>query len=301
MSQPDSQPSNVWEGISPAKVNLYLAVTGRRADGFHELVSLVSQLAWGDELRVELKPDAEADILTVDHPDCPTDSRNLALKAVEAFRAAFPELPAVFIDLKKRIPMGAGLGGGSSNASTVLNALNALVGDPLSYGKLSELAASLGSDCPLFLKPGSTWMRGRGELIEAVSPELEARLKGMEIVLFRPPFSVETPWAYGQLAERGDYWQTDWAERDAALWNAEPERAIQERMFNSFERPLKEKFLAYLALCQRLTSLGATPLISGSGSACFFLDNGSIERNTVCDVIKDSWGSEAILAESVLA
>ena len=252
-------------------------------------------------MRVELSPENSEDALTVDHPDCPTDGSNLVLKAVKAFRAAYSELPPVSIDLQKRIPMGAGLGGGSSNASTCLNALNSLSGEPLSYEKLAELAAELGSDCPLFLKPGSTWMRGRGELLESVSSELEKRISGMPIVLFHPPFSVETPWAYTQLAERGDYWEKEWAERDATLWNEDPERAINERIFNSFERPLKEKFLSYLALFQRLTSLSIYPLISGSGSACFFLDDGSIERNAVCDVIKDAWGSDAILAQSVLA
>ncbi|MGB0371630.1 MAG: 4-(cytidine 5'-diphospho)-2-C-methyl-D-erythritol kinase [Opitutales bacterium] len=295
----DSQ--TVWEGLSPAKVNLYLAVTGKRADGFHDLVSLVSKLDWGDFMRVELLEREGPDLCEVDHPDCPSDDRNLAVKAVRLFREKVPELPCVSLNIQKRIPMGAGLGGGSSNASTCLLALNSLMNDPLSGSDLHELAAELGSDCPVFLNKGPYWMRGRGEILEPASPALQECLKGRAITVFRPPFGVETPWAYGKLAERGDYRDAESAEADAQIWNEAPVEALKNKCFNSFESPLKEKFIAYIALFQSLSSMGAQPMISGSGSACFFLDDESAERNAIYDVIKDAWGSESILSETILA
>lgn len=301
MGKFSEQSSGSWEGVSPAKVNLYLAVTGKREDGFHDLVSLVAQLAWGDHMRIEVLKDGESDSCQVDDPECPSDASNLAFKAISVFRQAVPSLPPISVAIQKRIPMGAGLGGGSSNASTCLKALNALMGEPLNAAQLIDLAASLGSDCPVFLTNAPTWMRGRGEVLSPASPALIESLRGRTVTLIRPPFAVETPWAYRKLAERGDYRDSEWAERDAFVWNETPDRGIQETMFNSFESPLKEKFIAYIALFQGLSSRGIRPMISGSGSVCFFLSDGDTEKNETQELIKSAWGAESILAETILA
>ncbi|MEM9025759.1 MAG: 4-(cytidine 5'-diphospho)-2-C-methyl-D-erythritol kinase [Verrucomicrobiota bacterium] len=301
MDSSRNQSETSWQGISPAKVNLYLAVTGKRSDGFHEIVSLVSKVAWGDDLHLRFLEPSEKDRCVVDDPACPSDDRNLAMQAVKAFRERVPDLPPVSIDLKKRIPIGAGLGGGSSNASTCLSALNCMMGSPLEREALLQIAAGLGSDCPVFLTGGPTWMRGRGEVLTPASGVLVEKLREKPLTIIAPPFSVETPWAYGRLAERGEYWDPEWAERDASLWNEDPEEALNERMFNSFDGPLKEKFLAYLALFRRLNSMGARPMISGSGSSCFFFSDSRIERNAIDDVIRDSWGEDSILSETFLA
>lgn len=292
--------TGVWEALSPAKVNLYLAVTGRREDGFHELVSLVAPLEWGDTLRLSILDEGE-DRCFVSDPHCPADESNLAMKAIQAYRRAVPELPPISLDLEKRIPMGAGLGGGSSNASTCLLGLNALMDGALTETELLKIAAELGSDCPLFLGKGPTWMRGRGELLSPVGASLKEVLSGKQIVVFRPPFSVDTPWAYNQLAQYGNYREASLAEQDVEKWEGNPEFSVKDGLFNSFESPLKEKFIAYEVLFRRLNSYGVMPLISGSGSACFFLIDSSIERKGVCDVITQAFGSEALLAETNLA
>ena len=144
----------------PAKLNLLLAVTGRRADGFHELVSLVAPVELGDTLTVE--PALEFS-LTCDAPTLPVDDTNLVLKAAQAFRVATSWRGGARFALTKRIPSGAGLGGGSSDAATALLALNRLAGEPLAPAALAQVAAEVGSDCALFLPGGPVVMRGRGD------------------------------------------------------------------------------------------------------------------------------------------
>src|SRR5258707_1195531 len=126
--------------FSPAKLNLFLAVTGQRADGFHDLVSIAALLDFGDELHAVL---AKAGFtLTCDDPAVPVDGSNLVLKAAQAFAAATGWKGGADFALTKRIPLGAGLGGGSSNAVAALRALNQLSGGALSPAKLAEVAAS---------------------------------------------------------------------------------------------------------------------------------------------------------------
>ena len=147
--------------VAPAKLNLFLAITGRREDGFHELVSVVAPLKFGDTLRVE--PATEFS-LGCDVPDVPVDGTNLVLRAAQAFAAASGWRGGARFFIEKRIPMGAGLGGGSSNAVAALRALNVLAGPAqgLAPEALARVAAQLGSDCPLFLHDGPVVMRGRG-------------------------------------------------------------------------------------------------------------------------------------------
>src|SRR5215213_4707075 len=148
---------------APAKLNLFLAVTGRRTDGFHDLVSLVAPVAWGDTLRIE---PAKADFsLECNDPAVPCDETNLVLKAARAFRAAGGWGGGAKFFLEKRIPMGAGLGGGSSDAAAALTGLNQLSGGRLTPAALEKLAGDVGSDCALFLRGTPVLMRGRGERI----------------------------------------------------------------------------------------------------------------------------------------
>src|SRR5437016_1877906 len=138
--------------FAPAKINLFLAITGQRPDGFHNLVSVAAPLDFGDIL--EFEP-ADGFMLTCDDAAVPTDGTNLVLKAATAFASAAElkghPVKGTKILLKKRIPMGAGLGGGSSDAVATLRALNRLTSHPLAAETLTTIAAQLGSDCPLFL------------------------------------------------------------------------------------------------------------------------------------------------------
>ncbi|MCH2155545.1 MAG: 4-(cytidine 5'-diphospho)-2-C-methyl-D-erythritol kinase [Opitutales bacterium] len=288
-----------WSGLSPAKINLYLAVTGKRDDGFHELLSLVAQLGFGDHISLRFQGDA--DVLSTSHPDCPVDSSNLILKAIRAFRLAFPELPSVSAHVAKKIPMGAGLGGGSSNAATTLRILNWMTQEPLEEEELRKIAAQLGSDCPLFLSPGPCWMRGRGELLEPAGEQLKSCLHDQAVIIFKPSFAIETPWAYQKLAQSNAHTPTKEAEAAARLIELNAEYLFHTGGHNDFETPIFEKYRIYAPLFSSLRRLGVHPLLSGSGSACFCIIPKTIERNSVEAVIKAAFGENAIIAQTTLA
>jgi len=287
--------------FSPAKLNLYLAVTGRRADGFHDLVSVVAPLDFGDELRAELRPGGGC-TLACDDPEVPVDGRNLVRRAAAAFAAATGWAGGVHFELTKRIPLGAGLGGGSSNAVAALRALNRLAGGPLAAAGLAQLAAELGSDCPLFLHAGPVVLRGRGERVEALAPAAARRLRGQGVVLLKPSFGVATPWAYGRLVERGsDYVPAAEAEARIAAWGAGAAGA-EALLGNSFEPAVFAKYPALplgLEHFRRVT--GGAGAMSGSGSACFLLvaDPGAVAR--LEPRVRAAWGPVAWVQAARLA
>lgn len=307
--------------FSPAKLNLFLAVTGRRADGFHDLVSVAAPLAWGDMLHAE--PAAEF-TLECDDPAVPADESNLVLRAAQAFRAAAGWNGGARFRLEKCIPMGAGLGGGSSNGTAALRALNRLAGEPLAPAALAVLAAQLGSDCALFLHDGPVIMRGRGERLEPLPVAAAARLRGRRMLLFKPGFGVGTPWAYAQLAafsagpakagmaafapglpgETAGYLPAAAAEARLAAWMADGRAPIETLLFNSMERVVFAKYLALPTLLTQLRAdFGLAAGMSGSGSACFALlpDNLMPERlAAIGAVIHAAWGPAALLVETRL-
>ena len=196
---------------APAKINLHLEVLGLRPDGFHELAMVMQTLDLADTLR--LRPTADGAIsLSCDHADLPTDGSNLIVRAAELLRArtGLPELGAA-ISLEKRIPIGAGLAGGSSNGAAALVGLNALWGCGFSADQLLAMAAELGSDMPFCVGGGTQLCFGRGEVLEpaglAAAPELGV------LLIKHPGSSVSTPWAYGRCRElRGDFYLSAEAE-----------------------------------------------------------------------------------------
>ncbi|CRX38401.1 4-(cytidine 5'-diphospho)-2-C-methyl-D-erythritol kinase [Estrella lausannensis] len=173
---------------SPAKVNLFLRVLGKRTDGYHELVSLFQTISLKDIITIEK---AEQDQLSCSDPSVPTDQTNTVAKALAAFRKRSHDSTSFRIHLTKQIPHGAGLGGGSSNAATVLFGVNALSSAPLSGQDLLQAALEVGSDVPFFLSTGTALCKGRGEIIEEMTPLNEEPL---HIVM--PSFTLSTPRVY---------------------------------------------------------------------------------------------------------
>ena len=281
---------------SPAKINLFLAVTGRRPDGFHDLVSLVARLSWGDRLTV-VEDDRDDFRLECTDPAVPADGGNLVLRAAEAFRAASGRRTGARFLLEKRIPMGAGLGGGSGNAAATLRALNTLAGERLSPATLEGLAAGLGSDCVLFLQDTPVVMRGRGDRVgPPADPGLPGRLRGRKLLVFKPGFGVPTPGAYAALARAGEYVPEAEAEAGLAEWM----RDGGQRLFNSFERVVFDRYPALPVVLDRLRGLGLDPLMTGSGSACFaFLDGRDPAEARA--LIRAAWGPSALIVETTLA
>ena len=176
-----------------AKLNLSLAITGRRADGFHELISLVAPIALADTLTLDVSRPLG---LMCDDVSLPVDGTNLVLKAAAAYGKRRPSAPTGHFHLTKKVPHGAGLGGGSSDAAAALRLLDQASGDPLGLEILETLAAEVGSDCPFFVRSQAAMMRGRGERLEILPVAVRAALAGRKVILVKPPFGVPTPEAY---------------------------------------------------------------------------------------------------------
>lgn len=290
--------------FAPAKLNLFLAITGRREDGFHDLVSVVARLTFGDTLRVEEGEPGRFG-MTCDDPAVPCDESNLVLKAANAFAAATDWRGGANFALEKKIPMGAGLGGGSSDAVAALRALNDGVGagQALASAALTGVAARLGSDCPLFLQEGPVVMRGRGERVSSLPVGAANRLTGRRVLVFKPAFGIATPWAYAQLAAGAprSYLPAVEAEARLAAWLENPNAPAEELLFNNMEPPAFAKFVALPVLLERLgREFGLAPRMSGSGSACFAFLPEDLPAGPIINLIQGAWGQSAFVVEARL-
>jgi len=281
-----------------AKLNLSLAITGRRADGFHELVSLVAPVALADTLTLDVGQPLG---LTCDDPALPVDGTNLVLKAAVAYARRRPAAPTGHFHLTKRVPHGAGLGGGSADAAAALRLLDRASGDPLGPEVLESLAAEVGSDCPFFVRGQAAVMRGRGERLELLPAAARAALAGRKVVLAKPPFGIPTPEAYGLLVKAGQYRPAAQAEAELAAWFARPV-ADPALLGNDLAEPVFGKYVALpagLASFRRVT--GVDWHMTGSGSACFaWVKDGFDQAGLRADAVR-VWGPGAWVAETVIS
>jgi 4-diphosphocytidyl-2-C-methyl-D-erythritol kinase len=287
---------------APAKINLFLAVTGRRADGFHDLVSVAVPLLWGDEIAVETGGSLFS--LQCDSPGVPIDGSNLVVRAATAFAEATGWRGGARFSISKKIPMGAGLGGASSDATSALRALNTLAGHPLEGAALARVASQVGSDCALFLSDGPVVMRGRGERVEPLPKEAYRRIRGMRVLIFKPGFPVPTAWAYGRLVAGAphSYIRESKAEAALAAWIAKSGASAELLQFNSMEAPVFEKFPALPILLgefRRRFNLSAR--MSGSGSACYALLTENADAGPLCALVREAWGPAAFVVETRIA
>jgi 4-diphosphocytidyl-2-C-methyl-D-erythritol kinase len=284
--------------FAPAKINLYLAVTGRRPDGYHELISLVAPVDWGDTLTLDPRPAATADSLECTDPAVPADASNLVLQAAAAFRRrGNAGAPPIHFHLRKEIPAGAGLGGGSSDAAAALRGLNQLAPRPLAPDDLRACAAETGSDVPLFLENAPVIMRGRGEEVAALPAAARAVLRGRELLVFKPPFGISTAWAYGRLREHGPRWYVPAAAAEEKLgaWLSVPAWESLP-LENNLEYPAFAKYAALPALLDELRArFQLRCRMSGSGSACFALLEPQSPRAAIIETIRQSWGPAALI------
>ncbi|MEY3449778.1 MAG: 4-diphosphocytidyl-2-C-methyl-D-erythritol kinase [Verrucomicrobiota bacterium] len=281
-----------------AKLNLSLAITGRRADGFHELVSLVAPIALADTLTLDVGRPLG---LTCDDAALPVDGTNLVLKAAVAYARRRPAAPTGHFHLTKRVPHGAGLGGGSADAAAALRLLDRASGDPLGPEGLEALAAEVGSDCPFFVRGQAAVMRGRGERLEILPPAARAALAGRKVVLAKPPFGVPTPEAYGLLAKAGKYRPVAQAEAELAAWFARP-TADPVKLGNDLADPVFAKYVALPAgLASFCRVIGSDWQMTGSGSACFaWVDDGFDQAGLRADA-RRVWGPGAWVTETVIS
>lgn len=239
---------------APAKINLSLRVLGRRTDGFHDLDTTMVRLpGLADEL---VFSPSDGFSFTCDDSSLPADGGNLVVKAARAYEAASGGNCGHSIHLTKRIPHGAGLGGGSSDAAATLIGLDRLNGGKLGNARLSSIAADLGSDIPFFFSPGAARCTGRGEILEpAPSPP------DFQLLLLKPSFGVSTPDAYGRWS----------ASRELPGVRYTPQILDDVELVNDLERPVFEKhrFLAETKMWLLARREVAGALLCGSGSTMF--------------------------------
>ena len=263
-----------------AKINLYLDVTAKRADGYHDIVSIMQSVDLCDEVSVQISENEHAEIVLRCGADLPCDGRNLAYKAAERYFAGL--VPCrIEIDIDKHIPLQAGLAGGSADAAAVLCALNA------HFGKYDEqdllrLGASLGADVPFCMVGGTRITRGIGEIMQACAPMPECCL-----VIARGGEGISTPWAYGALdAKFGDFKEqgSESEVRLARVVNAMEQgdlAAMTDAMYNIFESVVLPVHKAAAAAKKTMLEGGAIgALMSGSGPSVvgIFTDEKAAQR-----------------------
>jgi len=253
--------------FAPAKINLSLKILGRREDSFHEIETLIVPISLGDEINID-KDDAKKGIeFCCNDASVPQGDDNLAVRAAKTFLEEARLKSGVTIELKKKIPHGAGLGGGSSDAATTLLALNELFKTNLPREALAKMGETIGSDVPFFIFQSAAICRGRGELVMPLKFHEQ-----LSILLLKPAFVVATEWAYSR-------WQ---GSREIPGIPYQAQQFGDRTFINDLERPVFEKFvfLAQLKMWLLRQPEVGVALMSGSGSTMFVVmrSNTDVER-----------------------
>jgi 4-diphosphocytidyl-2-C-methyl-D-erythritol kinase len=265
------------EELAHAKVNLFLRVLGRREDGFHEIETLMAPITLCDSLEIER---ANKFDFHCDEPALASED-NLVVRAAHLFFLEANREPKVRLALRKEIPHGAGLGGGSSDAAAALRGLNRFFNAGLSNEKLSTLAAQLGSDVSFFVNETAASCSGRGEIVTPAALPVQ-----LSLLLLKPEFRIPSSWAYSR-------WQ---ATREVAGAIYQPQKFGGSTFVNDLERPVFEKFV-FLALVKtwllEQSEVGAA-LMSGSGSTIFAVlrantDGDSIAKRAKSELDPELW------------
>lgn len=265
--------------LAPAKINLSLKILGRRKDGFHEVDTLIAPISLYDELIIDKGRPGNGIKFSCDDPSVPQGEDNLAFRAAKTFFETTKIEPAISIELKKKIPHGAGLGGGSSDAASVLLALNELFEAKLSREALTEMAEPIGSDVPFFLFQSAALCKGHGEMVSPVKLKRQ-----FSILLLKPAFAVSTAWAYSR-------WEDS---REISGIRYEAQEFAEQAFVNDLERPVCEKFVFLAQLKMRLLSqseVGAA-LMSGSGSTMFAVMRANADEDSVAKRAKGALDPE---------
>ena len=276
---------------TPAKVNLGLHVHGKREDGFHELETIFQMVSLFDDVELELLSSGIK--LECDTPGIPTDDTNLVCKAALLLRKSYQvEGKGVSIRLKKKIPFGAGLGGGSGNAAGVLMGLNRLWDLNIDREKLFTLAAELGSDVPFFLTSPCALGKGRGERLKV----LETCSK-FQVLLVFPGFPIATSWVYQnlrlKLTKRPN--NISILRKNLSLSDI---TSLGSQLYNDLESVVIQKFPEVKVVKDELWAWGALGvLLSGSGSTVFGIFDDPEKAQVACASLNGDW--ERVVTETI--
>ena len=272
-----------------AKVNLTLAVGEKRPDGYHEVVSVMQRVSLHDTLTAEQT--REGITLTCSDPALPSGEENRAHRAASLFFRETGIAGGAALTLEKRIPSQAGLGGGSSDAASVLLALRKLYAPALSDTELETMAAALGSDVPFFIHGGTQLATGRGEVLSPLPPLTEGWF-----VIVKPAESFSTPAMYRRLDELPP--QSPQSDGMTAALGAGELRAVAAALCNSFERVVPPDSAVWV-IREALRAQGAlAAMLSGSGSAVFGLFDTETAARAAVEALRPAW-PEIFLARPV--
>ena len=275
--------TTLYEGAF-AKVNLTLDVLDKRPDGYHDIKSVMQTISIRDDIEIDVGTGAPW-VLKCDKEDVPTDNRNLAWKAAEVFFAASGKDPdGIEIRITKRIPMEAGLGGGSADAAAVLRALNRHYDHPFSILALAELGAQVGSDVPFCTLCGTAMVEGRGERLRKLP-----NIPDCFFVVCKPDFSSSTPELYKKLDETVIGKRPDHQAMESALLAGDLGK-VAANIYNVFDPLVTKEHLELNYIKSIFNSYGAvTQQMTGSGSAVFAIVDNFEYAAVICGMLRDNY------------
>ncbi|OGU18571.1 MAG: 4-(cytidine 5'-diphospho)-2-C-methyl-D-erythritol kinase [Ignavibacteria bacterium GWA2_55_25] len=244
-----------------AKINIGLHVIGKRPDNYHAIETIFHQVDLFDE--IDLVHHDEAIHFSTNRSDLPSDRSNLCVQAAQLIQNVTGIPTGVKITLRKKIPVGAGLGGGSADAAAVLKGLVHLLSVEITTNELETMAASLGSDVPFFIRGGTAYATGRGEILEPVPASLP-----YTIAVVTPPIRVSTGWAYAHIHPTGG--RKGQSLKDLIVGPRLSSEELQARFRNDFEETVFAAHPQIQSIKETLLQRGAClALMSGSGSSVF--------------------------------
>ena len=275
--------TTLYEGAF-AKLNLTLDVLGKREDGYHDIKSVMQAISIRDDVEIDIET-GKPWSLECATEGVPTDETNLAWKAAKVYCDAMHKDPGgITIRILKRIPSGAGLGGGSADAAAVLRALNRHYGDPLSVLALAELGAQVGSDVPFCVLCGTAMAEGRGEKLRKL-PDMPECV----FVVCKPAFSVSTPELYRKLDTVAIAKHPDHMAMESALLAGDLGK-IADLIYNVFDPVVTADHLEINYIKSICNSYGALGMqMTGSGSAVYAIMPSFEYAAVVCNMLKDNY------------
>ena len=275
--------TTLYEGAY-AKLNLTLDVLGKRDDGYHDLRSVMQTVSIRDDIEIDIGTGKPWKLLC-SVEGIPTDERNLAWKAAKVYCNALNKDPnGIEIRILKRIPSGAGMGGGSADAAAVLRALNRHYGNPLSIFALAELGAQVGSDVPFCTICGTAMVEGRGERLRKL-PDMPDCV----FVICKPEFSVSTPELYQKIDTVAIARRPDNQAMESALLAGDLGK-VAENLCNVFDPVVTDDHLELNYIKSIFNSYGAVGFqMTGSGSAVFAIMPSFEYAAVVCNMLKDNY------------
>ena len=284
--------TTLYEGAF-AKLNLTLDVLGKRPDGYHDLKSVMQTVSIRDDVEIDIGT-GKPWTLECSMEGIPTDERNLAWKAAEVYCEQIGKNPdGISIRITKRIPSGAGMGGGSADAAAVLRALNRHYGEPLSILALAELGARIGSDVPFCTLGGTAMVEGRGERLRRL-PDMPDCV----FVVCKPEFSVSTAVLYQKIDQVAIPKRPDHQAMETALLSGDLSR-VAENIWNVFDPVVTAEHLELNYIKSIFNTYGSlNQQMTGSGSACFAILDSFEYAAVVCNMLKENY-SQIFIAKPV--